>query len=183
MATWIDDFAKHLASRMDYIRVFSLFGRNSEGWLQCELLRFLFERPKEEIPDLQPEKHRHDFWIREQNLDIWCEVKAFSTNYCGMPGKNITNRVDDLLDAMSRVAHRSEPAGGLPLVLALLYPFCDGDQEKSAWHDHWLRLSAGPLPESREFKIPFELERPAYARLTAWTSAAGRRILFLEHEA
>ncbi len=178
MAGWIDEFGISIEQKSDYLQVFSSFGTNSEGWLQAELLRFLWSRPSYEIEEFRPQFRRYDFWIKQAGTPIWCELKSFSTNYCGLPGKNITNRIQDLLEAMTRVVKRCEQDGGIPLVLALLYPFCESELEIRAWNKHWQRLSAGLLREWKERKIHFEFRKPAYARWLAWTSPSGRVLLF-----
>ena len=120
----------------------------------------------------------NDVWIKLHNTELVCELKSFCTNYCSSPGKNITNRVDDILEAMNRVSEQSEKKSDLPLVLALLYPFCDGEAEKRAWQQHLKKLKSGSLPSLHEYKIPFTKSDSAYARLLGWTSAQAAEIIW-----
>jgi len=183
----IAQFVDVLKQKVDYIQLFSRFGMNSEGWLHAELVHFLYEqqvagliskfKPQAQANSTTMTREIHDLCIKiDENL-VWCELKSFCTNYCGSPGKNITNRIDGILSAMSRVHQRSEGAAEVPLVLALLYPFCDGEQERVAWGKHWVKLTSGPLPNHWDCRIAFPNSRNAYARLIAWTSPLGLYML------
>ena len=181
MPLLIGNFNELLVSKADYIQLFSLFGMNSEGWLLAELLHFLWaEELRGNVKEFQPQKtiiqaenkrQLHDVWLRVDNTELLCELKSFCTNYCGSPGKNITDRIDDILEAMNRVQKRCEKESSLPLVLALLYPFCDGEAEKRACDHHLRKLMSGSLPSFHEYKIPLPGSDTACARLLGWTIA------------
>jgi hypothetical protein len=180
-------FAQILIKKADYVELFAAFGMNSEGWLLAEFLRYLWhEQLAKRIDAFEPqkreraaraEKELHDVHIELTDAEVWSELKSFSTNYCNSPGKNITNRIDGVLDAMQRVQETSTRSGGIPLVLALIYPFGDGEAEKRAWEGHWRRLTTGCLPRWYEYKVDFQ-NLQEYARLVAWTSAENTHILF-----
>jgi hypothetical protein len=183
----IGQFVEVLTQKVDYIQLFSLLGMNSEGWLQAEFVHFLWQQQNAgQIGNFKPHAHAksttmtreiHDLCIQVGENRVWCELKSFCTNYCGSPGKNITNRIDDILKAMTRVQERSREGAEIPRVLALLYPFCDGEQEQLAWGRHWDKLVSGPLPNWSDWRIGFPNSRNAYSRFIAWTSSLGLQML------
>jgi len=181
-------FVQILSQKADYLELFAVFGMNSEGWLQAEFLRYLWNQQLSgKIHAFEPQKRSespvgkqdlHDVHIELSGTEIWSELKSFSTNYCKSPGKNITNRIDGLLEAMERVQKQSKQSGGLPLVLALIYPFCDGEAEKPAWEEHWRKLTTGCLPRWYEHKIQFP-NLQEYARFIAWKSSEDTHIFLI----
>jgi hypothetical protein len=183
----VAQFADVLRQKVDYIQLFSLFGMNSEGWLQAEFVHFLWQqqgmghvnkfKPQTDAEPAAGARKLHDVCIELAENLVWCELKSFCTNYCGSPGKNITNRIDGILQAMDRVRERSGGACQIPLVVALLYPFCDGREEQVAWKKHRTKLTSGPLANCSEWKIRFQNSGDAYARLMAWTSPPGLHLL------
>jgi hypothetical protein len=177
LQTLFPEFAKLLQGKSDYVELFACFGANSEGWLQGELLHFLalnqaVEELRPQRRGLDPGKREScDFWIKLTDCAVWCEIKSFCTNYCGSPGKNITDRIGGILGAMGRVAAYAQADGSRAVVIALVYPFADGEAEKKAWDKHWQRLLIGPLTEWQEHKIRFHAAPEKFARLILWSQA------------
>ena len=169
------EFAKLLQDKSDYIELFACFDANSEGWLQAELLHFLAWNKA--VEELRPQRRglgsikreSCDFWIKLTDCAVWCEIKSFCTNYCGSPGKNITDRIDGVLKAMSRVAGYAHSDGSHAVVIALVYPFAEGEAERKAWDKHCRKLLTGPLTEFQEHKIRFHVGPDKFARLILWS--------------
>ena len=171
------EFAKLLQEKSDYIELFACFGMNSEGWLQAELLHFL--TLSQAVEELRPQRRgldsrkreSCDFWVKLTDRAVWCEIKSFCTNYCGSSGKNITDRIDGILEAMRRVEGYARADGSHAVVIALVYPFAEGEAETKAWAQHWQKLLSGPLTGWQEHKIRFQAAPQKFARLLLWHEA------------
>ncbi|HYM74665.1 MAG TPA: hypothetical protein VE377_01700 [Candidatus Dormibacteraeota bacterium] len=141
-----------------------------------------FLATNEAVEELRPQRRGFDakkreacdFWIKLTDHAVWCEIKSFCTNYCGSPGKNITDRIDGILEAMRRVEGYAQADGSRAVVITLVYPFAEGEAEKRAWDKHMQKLLAGPLTISQEHKILFRAAPKRFARLILW-SASDRR--------
>ncbi len=73
---------------------------------------------------------------------------------------------------MRRVAGYAQADGSRAVVIALVYPFAEGEAEKKAWDKHWQKLLTGPLTEWQEHKIRFQAAPEKFTRLILWSEAS-----------
>jgi len=80
-----------------------------------------------------------DLFFMIDGYNFWLEIKTLPTNYCGGGGRNITEEIREVCDAIRKLGKVSNEQNKI-LLLAVFYPFCDGKYEIERWDKHLGRI-------------------------------------------
>jgi len=160
-----NDAMVDLLGKSQYFKIFTRRRMSCEKWVQAEvLLRLDKLEERGAIAGYEAEKQypagkgeRCDMYFETGGSGHWVELQAVVTNYCGISGINITDRIKHVKEDVERLRGFVK-SPDRRYVLFPAYPFSADGSDDASWKAHHLgTLMALNLANMRMWEFNIEL--------------------------